>query len=488
MALAPGTRFENVLIGLTAGDMLGAPMEFLAPSQVRAEYGVVNGPVPVNRGPSPFAPGEFTDDTQLALCLLAAYPRDEGLAGRARAAMVEWLRAKPRDVGSLTKQALQSDAVSAWHASGRKSCGNGALMRAAASVAAGRTGTELLVDAALLGALTHADPRSIATCVVLCAALEALLRDESYDDAWRAALDAAGRFDASDAVRSLGAKYASEVAAAWPAAVGAIRDAVHAGLRGEDGGNSGFAVTTLQTAVRHGGAPDFAAGVLPIVREGDDADTVAAVAGAVLGARAKVPPDAWLATLRCGERWSAWPAAATGPDAVERLRQACRRAAGLCESIPYPGAIPKWRVSRVHPQVLYGRNPLFAAEVEALQAGGITHVLDLREPFEWQAPLLGQDAFDAFPKTTLVRRHELVRDKCAPSPAAFTAALAFVDGAIESGGVVFVHCRAGVERTGAVVLGWWLKRGGSETTLREHAPFLKPLPDQLRAARALPLA
>lgn len=54
--------------------MLGAPMEFLTPERVRALYGPVDGPVAVSH--AAFDAGEFTDDTQMALCLLAAYPAD----------------------------------------------------------------------------------------------------------------------------------------------------------------------------------------------------------------------------------------------------------------------------------------------------------------------------------------------------------------------------------------------------------------------------
>lgn len=332
----------EVLLGLAAGDMLGAPMEFMTPARVRAVYGDVVGPVAKSAGA--FEAGEFTDDTQMALCILAAYPADDGLVARAADAFREWAAIGPRDIGNLTRAALAtgSDGVSAWIASGRTSCGNGALMRAAASVAAGSRGDALLIETAQLGAITHADPRSVACCVVFCAGLEALAGGgvaSSYADAWNAAIAAAERFDAAGALAGFGgggaaargASYAEEVAVAWSGAVAIAGAAVRAGLAGRSGGNSGFAVTTLQTAVLHGAAPSFADGVLPVVREGDDADTVAAVTGAILGARGLPPPDAWLVDLRCGERWSAWPDAAVGLDAVRRIEHACARAAGFVQ-------------------------------------------------------------------------------------------------------------------------------------------------------------
>lgn len=319
----------DVLLGLAAGDMLGAPMEFMTPARVRAVYGDFVGPVATSAGA--FEAGEFTDDTQMALCILAAYPADGGLVARATAAFREWAAIGPRDIGMLTRAALApgADGVSAWRASGRTSCGNGALMRAAASVAAGSTGQPLLLEAAQLGAITHADPRSIACCVVFCAALDSLMLFEDgvpYADTWESAIAAARKLDVAS-VLGADRSYAEEVSASWDEAVEIVGGAVRAGLAGRGGGNSGFAVTTLQTAVKHGAAKSFADGVLPVVREGDDSDTVAAVTGAILGARGLPPPAAWLANLRCGERWSAWPDAVVGDAAVRRLEHACARAA-----------------------------------------------------------------------------------------------------------------------------------------------------------------
>src|SRR4051812_1855021 len=124
---------EDILVGLAAGDMVGAPMEFKTPAQGTALYGEVTGPVAKSLGV--FGAGEFTDDTQMALCLLESYPADAGLVARATAACKAWLAAGPRDVGTLTRQALRSDGVEAWRASRFEACGNGGVMRAAASAA-----------------------------------------------------------------------------------------------------------------------------------------------------------------------------------------------------------------------------------------------------------------------------------------------------------------------------------------------------------------
>src|SRR3954470_24851107 len=224
----------QILLGLAAGDMLGAPMEFMTPERVREVYGAVDGPVAISHGA--FEAGEFTDDTQMALCLLAAYHADAALAARALDECRAWRASGPRDIGLLTNRALTSDSVTAWMESGRKSCGNGALMRAAASVAAGSTGDALLRETAQLSAITHADPRSIAACVIFCAGLESLASGAPYGDAWRSAIDAPLRLDIEELLRSLGASYSREVKTHWPAVVAEVATYVRKGLTPEWGG------------------------------------------------------------------------------------------------------------------------------------------------------------------------------------------------------------------------------------------------------------
>ena len=60
-----------VLLGQAVGDALGAGTEFQTPQEISQKYGEVTGYVQgVNYD---FAPGEFTDDTHMALCILGGY-------------------------------------------------------------------------------------------------------------------------------------------------------------------------------------------------------------------------------------------------------------------------------------------------------------------------------------------------------------------------------------------------------------------------------
>ena len=65
-------RFEGTLLGLAIGDALGAPVEFNKPDNFIPVNDFVGG------GTFNLNPGEFTDDTSLALCLAESLSRCKG--------------------------------------------------------------------------------------------------------------------------------------------------------------------------------------------------------------------------------------------------------------------------------------------------------------------------------------------------------------------------------------------------------------------------
>ena len=56
-------RFRGCLLGLAAGDALGTTLEFQPPGSFEPIDDMVGG------GPFVLQPGEWTDDTSMALCL-----------------------------------------------------------------------------------------------------------------------------------------------------------------------------------------------------------------------------------------------------------------------------------------------------------------------------------------------------------------------------------------------------------------------------------
>lgn len=79
------------------------------------------------------------------------------------------------------------------------------------------------------------------------------------------------------------------------------------GLEGPPGPQSGYVLHTLRTAAHFSASPDFLPGVGAIAARGDDSDTAAAVAGALLAAAGHPVPDRLLARLHCLHRgWRLW--------------------------------------------------------------------------------------------------------------------------------------------------------------------------------------
>jgi ADP-ribosyl-[dinitrogen reductase] hydrolase len=61
--IPPSERARGALLGLAAGDAVGTTLEFTRPRQVEPIDDMVGG------GPFALRPGEWTDDTSMALCL-----------------------------------------------------------------------------------------------------------------------------------------------------------------------------------------------------------------------------------------------------------------------------------------------------------------------------------------------------------------------------------------------------------------------------------
>src|SRR3954470_1225303 len=131
-------RAAGALVGSAVGDALGAPFEFGPPGRFSARF-----PTPARGaqtemsggGSCGWAPGEFTDDTQMALLLATSLVERGGLDeadvfDRFRT----WLAAGPPDVGNQTRAVLGSgrpwDVAAAEHfARSGHAAGNGSLMR-----------------------------------------------------------------------------------------------------------------------------------------------------------------------------------------------------------------------------------------------------------------------------------------------------------------------------------------------------------------------
>ncbi|MBP6633438.1 MAG: ADP-ribosylglycohydrolase family protein [Kofleriaceae bacterium] len=322
-------RGLGAVLGLAVGDAVGTTHEF---DQLDGpDYpALATGPQTelVGGGPFDLAPGCVTDDSQMAAALaasLAAHGRLE--VDDVAARYVAWM-AHAFDVGNQTHAALARIArgvpaaragLEVWRAASPtwRPAGNGSLMRCAplgwAYAAAAET---TLIDAALAeSAITHADPRCALACAVFTSALAAAARGEVALGAgaglvrvMRRALDvAADRLAAAWAAAGADADERAAVAsgARDVAADLGAGEADTPGLYDRPGelhldDTAGFVRVALRMACWHAvHTASWRAAVLDASNRGGDADTNAAIVGALLGARDGVNaiPEAWRAQV-----------------------------------------------------------------------------------------------------------------------------------------------------------------------------------------------
>jgi ADP-ribosyl-[dinitrogen reductase] hydrolase len=263
-------RYRGVLLGLAAGDALGATVEFESRDSIRQRYGIHRDIV--GGGWLNLQAGEVTDDTQMALCIA----RSIAHLGRFDAAdianrFVEWYRSDPKDIGNTTRHALEQLAAGArWDEAGWKThvalqprdASNGSVMRAAPVALYARGDSQRLArHSAESSLITHANPRCVAGCVALNAAIAAML-DDPDSDVLRHAFDATDQPDVRRALE--GARRGTA-------------DTLDAG---------GSVLSTLQASfwalTEHRSLEDA---IVAAVNLGQDADTTGAVTGALAGAR-----------------------------------------------------------------------------------------------------------------------------------------------------------------------------------------------------------
>ena len=300
LTTAQSDRAAGVLLTLAAGDALGAGYEFGPPLPDGLEVRMSGG------GSFGWAPGEWTDDTSMAVAIAEVSGtgvdlRSDEAQDRIAARWAEWaLRAK--DVGIQTRQVLgaagRSGAVTAaelgaasraLHERTGRTSGNGSLMRTAPVALAYLHDPDALVEAAAaISALTHADPEAGEACVLWCLAIGHAVLHGTFDGLHEALsrLPAARRDVWAERLR---------VAEVQPPAFFAHNGWVVEALQGAWSAISRTAVPADDPEAGHHPADHLRLALGAAVRGGRDTDTVAAIAGALLGARwgASAVPSAW---------------------------------------------------------------------------------------------------------------------------------------------------------------------------------------------------
>ena len=264
-------RIAGCLWGQAIGDALGLGTEFMSKDEVLHNY-----PDELSEY-SQFGEeyGRWTDDTDMMLCVARAIIADKDIKPNTIAHnFKEWYKSSPVDIGGTTARILSlfeyeespfEIARMMWERSGRNNAANGGVMRTSV---VGLWNENVAGNAEKICSLTHADPRCIGSSVIISELINSLVwqdKELSYEK-----------------LLQIGDKYDSRIKPYLERA----RNGLLEDFELDDEQTMGYTLKTMGCAIWclfH--VNSFKEGLLKVVNAGGDADTNAAVACAVLGAK-----------------------------------------------------------------------------------------------------------------------------------------------------------------------------------------------------------
>jgi ADP-ribosyl-[dinitrogen reductase] hydrolase len=290
---------RGAVLGALAGDAAGATLEFasrrLDRQRVREAMEMVGG------GILRTAPGQISDDGEMALCLMHALAGETSFPiERVAVEYLRWHRSRPFDIGATTSTGLSGGEGrpagmihhGMWHAAvlhNRSSKANGGLMRIAPlGVWGWRISEAELVEAACRDSrLTHSHPTCQHAAALYCLAIRHLMHHPG---------DSEGAF---------------QTAEEWAEKLGSreVREWLSGAVRNEDAGYAphiGFVRYGFSHAFRHlKNQTPYAEAILETLAGGGDTDTNACIVGGLAGAlhgEEAIPAHMREALYRCDTR------------------------------------------------------------------------------------------------------------------------------------------------------------------------------------------
>ena len=284
-------RYHGSLLGLAISDAMGVPLEFRQPGTFAPVKEMIGG------GPFHLKPGEWTDDTSMALCLAESLIRCKGFDLKDQLIRYrDWhhnghlsSNGTCFDIGDTTRSAIKRFEETGEPYSGltdSRSAGNGSLMRLApVPLAFAKTPSRAIELSGESSKATHA----LDECVDACRYMGALI---------------VGAVQGYSKEQLLSPRF-SPVENYWDLqpltgkisiiANGSFREKEPPEIRGR-----GYVVDSLEAALWAFARTDtFEEGCLAAVNLGDDADTTGAIYGQLAGACYGVGaiPDEWKNTI-----------------------------------------------------------------------------------------------------------------------------------------------------------------------------------------------
>lgn len=264
-------KAKAMILGLSVGDALGGPVEFMTGEKVTAKHGLVTEML--GGGWLDLEKGQTTDDTAMAMCLLASLSDKQAYDSKdVLTRYIAWMQTDPPDIGSTISAALRlisggmapAAASKMYHRlSDGQTASNGSLMRIAPLAMI--ENTEQRIKAVRTDSkLTHYDERATIACVHYTNWLAAYLQDQEPD------------FQTEPELKAL-------LEADWPE------------LHQRANQQIGYVYNALSLAYWAAHQDQDPSKTLSeVVSCGGDADTNGAIVGALLGAKyGDVFPDKW---------------------------------------------------------------------------------------------------------------------------------------------------------------------------------------------------
>ncbi len=271
-------KIKGTIYGQAIGDALGLGTEGMTEEEISQKYpnGITHySDIYQDRHRRRWKIGDWTDDTDMMLCIANAVIKDKGVSLTTIAQnFKDWAMGEPMGIGQTTYKVLNlADYVEKpfdvskliWEMSYRKGAANGALMRTSIVGTFPKAVEECAVN---ICKLTHYDPRCVGSCVIVSELIHSLIYKDfglSYHDIFDIAM-----------------KYDKRI-------IGFIDLSLSPDIRTlelQDQKSMGYTLRCLSAALwAYWHARSFEDGLLAIVRAGGDADTNAAVACSILGAK-----------------------------------------------------------------------------------------------------------------------------------------------------------------------------------------------------------
>ena len=284
-------RYLGSLQGLAVGDALGTTLEFAEPGTFTPITDMIGG------GPFSLRPGEWTDDTSMALCLAESLVEKNGFDPQDQMERyVRWWKeghlshsGNCFDIGNTTRKALSQFEITQDPFSGSSdsfAAGNGSIMRLAPVPMFYSREPELaIMKSAESSRTTHGANEAIDACkylsAIIAGAINGATKDELLSERYCPIDDYWENNPLTPSIDDI--------------ARGSFKDKEPPDIRG-----TGYVVQSLEAALwAFNKGNTFEEGCLLAVNLGDDADTTGAIYGQIAGAYfgEQGLPQKWLTNL-----------------------------------------------------------------------------------------------------------------------------------------------------------------------------------------------